>query len=87
MVGQDVPPFTIAAGDRARLRGVNSVGLRRRGFTEDTIALIKRAFRILVLSRLRLVDALRRIREELPSTPEIAQFVQFVEQSERGICR
>jgi len=87
MVGQDVPPFTIAAGDRARLRGVNSVGLRRRGFAEETIALIKRAYRILVLSKLKLADALARIRAELPQVPEIQQLVEFVAQSERGICR
>jgi UDP-N-acetylglucosamine acyltransferase len=87
MVGQDVPPYTIAAGDRARLRGVNTVGLRRRGFPEETIALIKRAYRILVLSKLKLGDALARIRAELRLTPEIAHFVEFVEQSERGICR
>ncbi len=87
MVGQDVPPYTIAAGDRARLRGVNTVGLRRRGFSEETITLIKRAYRILVLSKLKLGDALARIRAELPLVSEIAHFVEFVEQSERGICR
>jgi UDP-N-acetylglucosamine acyltransferase len=87
MVGQDVPPYTIAAGDRARVRGVNLVGLRRRGFSEESIALVKKAYRILVFSRLRLADALRRIREELPPGPEILHFVDFIEKSERGICR
>ena len=87
MVGQDVPPYTIAAGDRARVRGVNLVGLRRRGFSEESIALVKKAYRILVFSRLRLTDALRRIREELPPGPEILHFVDFIEKSERGICR
>jgi UDP-N-acetylglucosamine acyltransferase len=87
MVGQDVPPYTIAAGDRARMRGLNLVGLRRRGFSDETIAAIKKAYKILVFSKLRLEDALGRIRNELPMAPEILHFVQFIEQSERGICR
>jgi UDP-N-acetylglucosamine acyltransferase len=87
MVGQDVPPYTIATGDRARLRGLNLVGLRRRGFSEETIAVLKRAYRILVFSRLRIPEALERIRRELPPLPEVARFVAFIEKSERGICR
>jgi UDP-N-acetylglucosamine acyltransferase len=87
MVGQDVPPYTIATGDRARLRGLNLVGLRRRGFTEETIAVLKKAYRILVFSRLRIPEALERIRNELPGLPEVARFVEFIEKSERGICR
>lgn len=87
MVGQDVPPFTIAAGDRARVRGLNLVGLRRRGFDEDTISLLKKAYKILVFSKLRLGDALARIRNELPPNPQLSHFVEFIEQSERGICR
>ena len=87
MVGQDVPPYTIAAGDRARMRGLNLVGLRRRGFTEETIAVLKKAYKILVFSKLRLIDALVRIKTELPQLPELVHFVTFIEESERGICR
>ncbi|HEX9023721.1 MAG TPA: acyl-ACP--UDP-N-acetylglucosamine O-acyltransferase [Geobacteraceae bacterium] len=87
MVGQDVAPYTIAAGDRARMRGLNLVGLRRRGFSAETIAILKRAYRLLVFSKLRIADALARIRAELPQIPEISHFVEFIEKSERGICR
>jgi UDP-N-acetylglucosamine acyltransferase len=87
MVGQDVPPYTIAAGDRARLRGLNIVGLRRRGFSDETITQIKKAYKILVFSKLRLEEALGRIRSELAVGPEILHFVEFIEKSERGICR
>lgn len=87
MVGQDVPPYTIATGDRARLRGLNLVGLRRRGFPEETIRVLKKAYRILAFSRLRIIDALERIRSELPMLPELANFVSFIENSKRGICR
>ena len=87
LVGQDVPPYTIVTGDRARLRGLNLVGLRRRGFTEESIAVLRKAYKILVFAKLKIVDALERIRTELPQTPEVCRFVEFIEKSERGICR
>ena len=87
MVGQDVPPYTIAAGDRARMRGLNLVGLRRRGFSEEVISQLKKAYKILVFSKLRLADALARIRSETQLQPEVLHFLEFIEQSERGICR
>jgi UDP-N-acetylglucosamine acyltransferase len=87
MVGQDVPPYTIANGYPARTRGLNLVGLRRRGFSEESIASLRKAYKILVFSRLKIPDALARIRTELPQTTEIQHFVAFIESSERGICR
>lgn len=87
MVGQNVPPYTMASGDRATLHGLNLVGLRRRGFSEETIADLKKAYRILIRSGLRTEEALDRIRNEISQSPEVAHFVEFVEKSERGICR
>jgi UDP-N-acetylglucosamine acyltransferase len=87
MVGQDVPPYTIASGDRAELKGLNLVGLRRRGFSEETITALKKAYKLLVRSNLRLEEALAKIRSELPETPELLHFIEFVQRSERGICR
>jgi UDP-N-acetylglucosamine acyltransferase len=87
LVGQDVPPYTIVTGDRARLRGLNLVGLRRRGFTEESIYILRKAYKILVFAKLKIPDALERIRTELPQTPEVCRFVEFIEKSERGICR
>jgi UDP-N-acetylglucosamine acyltransferase len=87
MVGQDVAPYTIAAGDRARMRGLNMVGLKRRGFPEENIRILKKAFRILLLSKSRISDALARIRSELPPIPQLVHFLEFIEKSERGICR
>ena len=87
MVGQDVAPYTIAAGDRARMRGLNMVGLRRRGFPSEIISILKKAYRILVLSKLRVNVALARIKAELPGFPEVNHFVEFIEKSKRGICR
>ena len=91
MVSRDVPPFCTAAGDRARLRGLNLVGLRRRGFTPDTILALKRAYRTLFgagrTSATSLQDAIKQVREAQGDTPEVARLVSFVESSERGISR
>lgn len=87
MVGQDVPPYTMASGDRATLHGLNLVGLKRRGFSEEIIADLKKAYKILVRSNLRVEEALDKIRKDIPMSPELAHLVEFVETSERGICR
>ncbi|AJE03721.1 acyl-ACP--UDP-N-acetylglucosamine O-acyltransferase [Geobacter pickeringii] len=87
MVGQDVLPFTLASGNRATSLGLNTVGLKRRGFSEEVIASIKKAYRLVIRSGLRLEEALRRVRAEVPDSPQIAHFVAFAEKSERGLCR
>lgn len=87
MVGQDVLPFTVASGNRATSAGLNTVGLKRRGFSAELIANIKKAYRIIIRSGLRLEDALQSIRREVPLSPEIEHLVLFAEQSERGLCR
>jgi UDP-N-acetylglucosamine acyltransferase len=87
MVSKDVPPYCNATGDRARLRGLNLEGLRRRGFDKAVIETLRKAYRIAFNSKLRTDDALRRIRRELPATPELECFVSFIAQSQRGVCR
>lgn len=89
MVGQDIPPYTIATGVRkdTKLRGLNLVGLQRRGFTPETITVLRKAYKIIAFSKLKMSVALERIRTELPMLPEVAHFVEFIEKSERGICR
>jgi UDP-N-acetylglucosamine acyltransferase len=87
MVAQDVAPFCNATGDRAVLYGLNVIGLRRRGFSEETIATLKRAYRIMFRSGHRVAAALARIRTDLPALPELERFVRFIERSERGVCR
>ncbi len=84
---KDALPFSLVAGDRARWIGLNTVGLRRREFSAETIRDLKRAFHVLFGSRLRLEPALARIRDELSHVPEVARLLRFVETSERGICR
>ena len=87
MVSKDVPPYCNATGDRAKLHGLNLEGLRRRGFDKTVIALLRKAYRIVFQSALRTEDALKKIREELPSIAEIEKFVSFIAQSRRGVCR
>jgi len=87
MVSKDVPPFCNATGDRARLRGLNLEGLKRRGFSREQIERLRKAYRILFRMGLKIKDALERVRREIPDSPEIEQVAAFIEKSQRGICR
>jgi len=87
MVSKDVPPFCNATGDRARLRGLNLEGLKRRGFTSTAIDALKKAYRIIFQSKLKTKDALEKVRREVLPTAEIDILLAFIAQSQRGICR
>jgi UDP-N-acetylglucosamine acyltransferase len=87
MVVLDVPPYCMAAGDRAKLHGLNMVGIRRRGFSRETIEALRAAYRILFSSGLRLADALGRLRAEFPDSAQVRHLAEFCSGSERGICR
>ncbi len=84
---QDVPPFFIADGNPAEVRGVNQVGLERAGFAADTIRSLKEAYRILYRGNLNVKQSVETIRKELPDLPELAELCQFIETSQRGIIR
>ncbi len=87
MVSKDIPPYCNATGDRARLRGLNLQGLKRRGFNKGQIEALKKAYRIIFQSGLRIKEALKKVRREFPESPEIEQLADFIEGSQRGICR
>ncbi|MGH7894403.1 MAG: acyl-ACP--UDP-N-acetylglucosamine O-acyltransferase, partial [Candidatus Binatia bacterium] len=87
MVSSDAPPFCTVAGDRARLFGLNTVGLQRRGFSADAMRALKRAYRTLFQSGGTRGDALERARAEGGHVPEVERLVHFVETSTRGVCR
>lgn len=86
-VPQDVPPYTNVTGNRAELHGLNLVGLRRRGFSEESISSIKKAYQILFRSGLKFKEARDKVLAEVTRTPEVEHLLDFVEQSKRGICR
>ncbi|HSW62994.1 MAG TPA: acyl-ACP--UDP-N-acetylglucosamine O-acyltransferase [Dissulfurispiraceae bacterium] len=85
--GQDVPPYTMASGARANLYGLNSIGLKRSGFSDETIAVLKKAYKILFRDKLTLKDALEKVKADLPHIPELKTLTDFIEQNKRGICR
>ncbi|HET7005235.1 MAG TPA: acyl-ACP--UDP-N-acetylglucosamine O-acyltransferase, partial [Candidatus Binatia bacterium] len=74
MVSKDVPPFCNATGDRAKLHGLNVEGMKRRGFDQAKIDAIHKAYRIVFRSKLKISEALEKIRQELPALPELDQF-------------
>ena len=84
---QDLPPYVMAAGNPAAPHGINTVGLRRRGFTDEAIAGLKRAYRVLYRSGLSLTDALTALEELAAGIPEVKAFPEFLATSERGFIR
>ena len=86
-VQRDVPPYVTVAGYRAEPYGINSEGLRRRGFEAETIAVIKRAYKLLYMSDLKLAEAVERMRELVATHPPVALLADFVADSPRGIVR
>lgn len=87
MVVMDVPPFCMANGDRARLVGLNAVGLERRGVEPERIAALRRAYKTLFQSKLLARDAIEKIRAEQADSPEALAMASFVAASERGVTR
>ncbi len=83
----DVPPYCTVAGDRARLHGLNVVGLRRRGFAGATITALKRAYRVLFHGGVTRRDALARTEAAFADVPEVRRLLAFVRESARGVCR
>jgi UDP-N-acetylglucosamine acyltransferase len=73
------------AGEPLRPSGLNSIGMKRRGFEDGTISQLKKAYRILFRSNLNMSQAISRIREELPDLPELNRLLEFIESSDRGI--
>lgn len=87
MAALDVPPFTIAQGDRARLFGLNIVGLRRAGHDASVMSALKGAYRELFHDAQPLRIGLENVRRRFAGSEEVQELVQFVESSVRGVCR
>ncbi len=84
-VVKDVPPFVKAVGNPVKLYGLNSVGLQRSGFSDATLAELKKAYRLFFRSDVNISQAMERARSELQPFPEVQAFIAFVEASDRGI--
>lgn len=86
-IAQDIPPYTMASGARAKLYGLNTVGLKRNGFSDEKLSELKQAYKILFRDKLTLGEAIKKVQEQLPYTEEIAHLIEFIKANKRGICR
>ncbi len=86
-VPKDIPPYVIASGDRAKLYGLNKVGLKRNGFSAATLNALKKTYRIFFRLGLTMNEAIVRVRAEVDQLPEVVNFINFVQSSNRGITR
>ncbi|MCP3944432.1 MAG: acyl-ACP--UDP-N-acetylglucosamine O-acyltransferase [Desulfobacteraceae bacterium] len=86
-VVKDIPPYVIAAGDRASLHGLNNVGLKRHKFQKSTLRQLKKAYRIFFRIGLTVKQASERVKAEVEQVPEVKKFVNFIIESNRGVTR
>jgi UDP-N-acetylglucosamine acyltransferase len=86
-LAQDLPPFVTAAGNMAKPFGINKEGLKRRGFSPDTIAGLKRAYKTLYRKGLGLEESISELKEQVAACPEVQQILDFLARSKRGIIR
>jgi UDP-N-acetylglucosamine acyltransferase len=86
-IGQDIPPYMIASGARAKLYGPNTIGLKRHGLSDATINAIKKAYKVLFREKRTLKDAIKKIRHEMQGIEEVNHLIEFIEKNKRGICR
>ena len=84
---KDIPPYIIAGREPITYSGINIIGLRRRGFSNEVIENIHNAYRIIYQSGLNITDALAKIETDVPMSPEIEYIVGFIRNSERGIIK
>jgi UDP-N-acetylglucosamine acyltransferase len=86
-VSLDIPPYVSAAGNRAQLYGLNLVGLKRNGFSDEIINNLKKAYKIIFRSGLRLEESIETALREVPDSKEIRHLIEFIRSSKRGITR
>ncbi len=86
-VPKDIPPYVIATGERAKLYGLNRVGLKRHGFPETTVTALKKVYRIFFRIGITLNEAIERAQAEVDHLPEVINFINFIKSSQRGITR
>ncbi len=84
---KDIPPYVLAAGDRAKLYGLNTVGLKRHGFSSSTLSALKKTYRICFRIGLTMKEAVERVKAEVEQIPDVVNFINFIKSSERGVTR
>jgi UDP-N-acetylglucosamine acyltransferase len=86
-VTRDVMPFTLAAGYPVKCMGANAIGLKRRGFTDNTINALKKLFRYLMSKKLTSAQIMEKIESDVPKIPEVLRVLDFVKNSQRGVIK
>lgn len=86
-VPMDIPPYVSASGGRAQLYGLNLVGLKRRGFSEDAISILKKVYKIIFRSGLTQEESFRRVEGDFGGSREAMHLVEFMKSSKRGVTR
>lgn len=87
VVVKDALPFALTVGNHAKCYGLNTVGMKRRGYPSETIEALHHAFRLLLTSKLNTTQALAAIREELRGPAEVEELLRFIETSQRGVVK
>ena len=86
-VTQDVPPYILAGGSPINYKGLNIIGLKRRGFTEEQLKCIKQTYNYIYNSKYNISDALKAVKDSVKQTDEVKKIISFIESSDRGIIR
>lgn len=86
-VNQDIPPYMMANGQRAKLYGVNNIGLKRHNFSPEAVSNLKKAYHIIFRSGLTIKKALDQVQTEIKNSPEVDHLISFIKSSEKGITR
>ena len=87
VVVKDALPFALTVGNHAKCYGLNKVGMRRRGYSRETLDALHHAFHLLLSAKLNTSQAIERIRTEITNVPEVDELLQFVETSQRGVVK
>lgn len=87
IINQDVPPYVVVASSYGKASGINKVGLKRRGYSDEVIRAIVNAYKLMIRSRKPRDQAMSEARELIEAYPEVKLMADFIEQSERGIVR
>ena len=87
VVVKDALPFALTVGNHAKCYGLNTVGMKRRGYPQETVEALHHAFRLLLSSRLNTTQALERIRDEIRGSSEVEELLRFIETSKRGVVK
>ena len=86
-VNKDIPPYTMANGQRVKLYGLNTVGLKRHNFPHEAVSNLKKAYRIIFRSSLTAKKALDQVQADIKNSPEVDHLINFIKNSKRGIAR